>query len=303
MGILKKLVILYLLSCLVDDKHEKLRTLIAHMPLKDAVGLRLVEKLPVFETTKDSLRVYQITDSKTFISAYVQPSDTGGLGRLVRCYLYKDRSRDVMMTTLTDYGWKDHDAVMNVVTDANDVWRYSYLLDSCFWLREGRHFDELAELPPPDPLTWLLQAGRNIYKTTFSYFKDAGKTSDLRMDDRTQPTTPKSGFMEYLTTTFWPEDVKPDTDHDSAKDEDAADGWFTKLCRSVRDSVPTAWPSGDVTSTVQTGQTGGRNRDSPEIASEGDEFSTGLWHGLQLNYLMDYITTAWTAKGGGGEVI
>ncbi|XP_019621654.1 PREDICTED: uncharacterized protein LOC109467935 isoform X1 [Branchiostoma belcheri] len=206
-----------------------------------------------------------------------------------------------MMTTLTDYGWKDQDTVMNVVTDADDVWRYSYLLDSCFWLREGRHFDELAELPPPDPLTWLLQVGRNIYKTTCSYFKDAGKTTgqDLRMDDRTQPTTLKSGFMEYLTKTFWPEDVKPDTDHDTAKDEDATAGWFNKLCRSVRDSVTTTSPSGDVRSTVQTGQISGGNTDSPKIASDGDEFSTGLWHRLQLNYLMDYIITGWTAKGGG----
>ncbi|XP_066300806.1 uncharacterized protein [Branchiostoma lanceolatum] len=214
MGILKKLVILYVLSCFVDDKHEKFRTLLAHMPRKDAVGLTMVEKLPVFKTTRDSLRVYQITDRQTFITAYVQPSETGWLGTLVRCDLYKDRSRDVMMTSLTDYGWKDEDTVMNVVTDADDMWRYSYLLDSCFWHRRGRHFDELAELPPPDPLTWLLQVGRNVYKTTASFLKDAGRPTEKATDPRTNDT-PRTTLMtvkEYVTKTFWP-DAKPGNHH------------------------------------------------------------------------------------------
>ncbi|XP_066300104.1 uncharacterized protein [Branchiostoma lanceolatum] len=326
MGILKKLVILYVLSCCVDDKHEKFRTLLAHMPRKDAVGLTMVEKLPVFKTTRDSLRVYQITDRQTFITAYVQPSETGWLGTLVRCDLYKDRSRDVMMTSLTDYGWKDEDTVMNVVTDADDVWRYSYLLDSCFWHRRGRHFDELAELPPPDPLTWLLQVGRNVYKTTASFLKDAGRPMEKATDPRTNDDTPRTTLMtvkEYVTKTFWPEDAKPDNHHDSAddgrrltwtglardvpakiglsyvkstiwpdetsekatvnggrfdpvKNEDARRGWFDQLCRTV--GVATAWESGDVISTVRTGQANIGNTDSQEIGD--DDISTSWWHGL-----------------------
>ncbi|CAH1241335.1 Hypp6345 [Branchiostoma lanceolatum] len=274
MGILKKLVILYVLSCFVDDKHEKFRTLLAHMPRKDAVGLTMVEKLPVFKTTRDSLRVYQITDRQTFITAYVQPSETGWLGTLVRCDLYKDRSRDVMVTSLTDYGWKDEDTVMNVVTDADDVWRYSYLLDSCFWHRRGRHFDELAELPPPDALTWLLQVGRNVYKTTASFLKDAGRPIEKATDPRKNDDTPRTTLTtvkEYVTETFWPEDAKSVNHHDSAKDEDATRGWFDKLCRSV--GVAT---SGDVTPTVRTGQTSEGQTESQETGH--DEFTTGWWY-------------------------
>eukprot|EP00058_Branchiostoma_floridae_P000531 XP_002586019.1 hypothetical protein BRAFLDRAFT_110185 [Branchiostoma floridae] len=119
-----------------------------------------------------------ITDRETFITAYVRPSDTGGLGKLVRCKLYKGRSRDVMITALTDYGWKDQNTVLNDVTDTEDAWRYSYLMTSCFWNRRDpyRRFDELAELPPPDPLTWLLRAGRNVFKTATSYFQDGGRS-------------------------------------------------------------------------------------------------------------------------------
>ncbi|XP_078580629.1 uncharacterized protein LOC144864429 [Branchiostoma floridae x Branchiostoma japonicum] len=258
--ILKKIVILYFLSCLIPDKHEKFRDLLEYWPRKDAVGLTMVEKLPVFETTEDSLRVYQITDRETFITAYVRPSDTGGLGKLLRCKLYKGRSRDVMITALTDYGWKDQDTVLNDVTGTDDAWRYSYLMTSCFWNRRDpyRRFDVLAELPPPDPLTWLLRAGRDVYMTTASYFKNPGVKAT-----------------------------------DSVKEEDATRGWFDQLCRTVGHSVASVWGAGDVTTTVWTGQASEGNT---EIGD--DESTTGRWHAF--NYVMDHVIRGWAAEGGGG---
>ncbi|XP_078580830.1 uncharacterized protein LOC144864529 [Branchiostoma floridae x Branchiostoma japonicum] len=295
LGMLKKITILYFLSCLIPDKHEKFRDLLEYWPRKDAVGLTMVEKLPVFETTEDSLRVYQITDGETFITAYVRPSDTGGLGKLVRCKLYKGRSRDVMITALTDYGWKDQDTVLNDVTDTEDAWRYSYLMTSCFWNRRDpyRRFDELAELPPPDPLTWLLRAGRDIYMTTASYFKNPGvKATDSRTDDTNTQTTLMMTVKTYVTKTFWPEDAEPDNPNDSVKEDDATRGWFDQLCRTVGHSVPTVWGAGDVT-TVGTGQTSEGNT---EIGD--DESPTGRWHAF--NYVMDHVSRGWAAEGGGG---
>ncbi|XP_019623038.1 PREDICTED: uncharacterized protein LOC109469096 [Branchiostoma belcheri] len=165
---------------------------------RDGLVVKYLSDFSEFETTPEQL-IYPVANAEIFVRAYVRPANETHYSRLTQCELYKGVHRDTMVRRLTS-GGKDPGRVN--IEAARYSWTFSYLVRSCFRLRQpSEDFDVPPEEPPPPyiPITWL-QLARNIRDWTTDYLREA--SSEDPTDSYTGPGPRPKKWSEFFQETF-----------------------------------------------------------------------------------------------------